>query len=91
MGFEVALSRSTMLEINPIYVFDGQNQPVAVHLPIASFSRLRRFLGKRAIALINLTCVMPFLERIELAGFLNSHFPLGKRQNLYVIMDMNMM
>jgi hypothetical protein len=33
-----------MLEINPIYVFDDQQHPVAVHIPIGQFQQIEEIL-----------------------------------------------
>jgi hypothetical protein len=49
MRIEVALSRSTMLEINPIYVFDELHHPVAVHLSIDQFQQIEAILKETGL------------------------------------------
>jgi hypothetical protein len=49
MSIEVALSRSTMLEINPIYVFDDLHHPVAVHISIGQFQQIEAILKETGL------------------------------------------
>lgn len=38
-----------MLEINPIYVFDAQHHPVAVHIPIGQFQQIEAILKETGL------------------------------------------
>jgi hypothetical protein len=49
MIFNVVLSRSTMLEVNPIYIFDAQHHPVAVHIPIGQFQQIEAILKETGL------------------------------------------
>jgi hypothetical protein len=53
-----------MLEINPIYVFDDQQHPVAVHIPIGQFQQIEAILKETGHWVEMVTAASPTAEDI---------------------------